>query len=400
MRGTGAPRSLYARRMERVGPSAIMELLKTTAGGDYISFASGLPDPTLYPADLIRGIADLVLTADGRAALQYGPAEGHPPLREYVAEMLRTRGLTDATPEHILITNGSQQALDLTARALLDPGDGVLIESPSYLAAIQAFDSYDAHYHAVPMTETGADLDQAAEALAGGGIKLAFTLPTFQNPMGVTTDLETRQRLAELAAEHRVAVLEDDAYHDLRYEGDPLPPVTALAQNPWAIYTGTFSKTIAPGLRVGYLYAQPEVVTRLSQLKQITDLHTGSFTQRIALEFCRQGHLQPAVTRLRDTYRSRLAVMQTALEEHAGGWMRWTRPQGGMFIFAWLPEGMDAMALLPRVMDAGVVYVPGKSFFPVDTGANTLRLNFVSADENAITAGIATLCRVLREAAP
>lgn len=382
---------MFARRMDRVTPSAIMELIKTTAAGDYISFASGLPDPAVYPVDLIRGLCDEVLTRDGRAALQYGAAEGYLPLRDYAAQMLRRRGLP-ATPEQVLITTGSQQALDLAARALLDPGDRVLIESPSYLAAIQTFDSYEADYLTLAMDEQGMDTESLPARPAA---RLLYTLPNFQNPTGLTLPEPRRHALAEWAAPADLAVLEDDAYHDLRYEGEALPPVTALAENPWAIYTGTFSKVIAPGIRVGYLYGSPEVVARIAQLKQITDLHTGSLTQRVAYRFCAEGHLETACRSLCETYRRRRDVMLEELERTLAGVVRWTRPQGGMFIWMTLPAGRGASELLGRCMERGVVFVPGASFHPRGGGENTLRLNFVSAGEEKIRAGVRILADTL-----
>jgi len=380
--------------MARVTPSAIMELIKTTAAGDYISFASGLPDPALYPVDTLRALTEEVLTQDGRAALQYGPAEGYPPLREYVAGLLRSRGL-DATPEHVLITNGSQQGLDLAARALLDPGDGVLLENPSYLAAVQAFDSYEARYVTVPLDSDGMVTAGLPQALAARP-KLVYTLPNFQNPTGITLGAERRRTLAEAASAAGVGVLEDDAYHDLRYEGAALPPVCALATNPWAIYTGTFSKTVAPGVRVGYLWADPALVTRLGQLKQITDLHTGSFTQRVIYRYCAEGHLEPGTRRFCDVYRIRRDALLDALTKEAAGLITWTRPAGGMFVWCTLPPERPAAELLRRAMERGVVFVPGLSFHAAGGGENTFRLNFVSATEDRIREGIRILGEVLR----
>jgi len=313
--------------------------------------------------------------------------------------MLRRRGLSDATPEHVLITHGSQQALDLAARAFLDTDDTVLLETPSYLAAIQTFDSYEAVYDAVPVDEEGMDVERAESRLRERRPKLIFTLPNFQNPTGLTQSLARRLRLAEWAAQQNLPLLEDDAYHDLRYEGESLPPVTALAKNPLALYTGTFSKTIAPGLRVGYLYAQPPLVARLAQLKQITDLHSNSFTQRMALRFCERGLLEPQIALFRRTYRARRDALLAALEQSLSGLATWTRPAGGMFVFVSLrPDRSqwDASALLPAAMERGVVYVPGASFHPDGGGANTLRLNFVSAEEEAIRRGVATLAEVVR----
>ena len=384
-----------ARRMQRVKASAIMELLKATAKGDYISFASGLPDPALFPTAALAEIAEDVLVHDGKAALQYGPAEGYLPLREWVAENLRKRGLSDATPEHILITQGSQQALDLVARAFIEPGAPVLLETPTYLAALQTFDSYEADYLIAPIDDEGMDVQQAAARIASRRPQLIFTLPNFQNPTGITQSLARRQQLAELAAEQGVALLEDDAYYDLRYEGEALPPVAALASNPLALYTGTFSKIISPGLRVGYVYAHPALIARLVQLKQITDLHTGSFTQRLVFQFCRRGLLHDQIARIQATYRSRRNALLDALESSLSHIATWTRPAGGMFLLVSLPTGMDAAGLLPDVMRRGVVYVPAAAFHPDGGGAHKLRLNFVSANEEAIRRGVLILADAL-----
>lgn len=383
--------------MGRVTASAIMELIKTTAAGDYISFASGLPDPALYPVERLRDLTDEVLTSDGRAALQYGPAEGYAPLRAFVAEMLTRRGLP-STPEEILITNGSQQGLDLAARALLDPGDRVVLESPSYLAAIQVFDTLEADYRTVPLDNAGMVIDALPRALAARP-KLVYTLPNFQNPTGLTMTRERRQALAEAAAAAGVAVIEDDAYHDLRFEGAALPPVCALAENPWTVYTGTFSKTVAPGLRVGYLRAPAVLVERLAQLKQVTDLHTGSLTQRVVYRYCERGYLEPGIRAFCDSYRERRDVLLEALEAQLPASVSWTRPQGGMFVFVTLPEERDAAELLRRTMARGVVFVPGASFFPdakEGRGMNSLRLNFVSASGERIREGARILGEVIR----
>ncbi|MCS6860674.1 MAG: PLP-dependent aminotransferase family protein [Abditibacteriales bacterium] len=384
----------FARRMQRVSASAIMELIKTTAGGNFISFASGLPDPSLFPARELRDITDDILTRDDNNALQYGAAEGFAPLRDWVAQRLRERGLK-ATAENVLITSGSQQALDLVARALLDAGDTVLMESPSYLAAIQAFDSYEVNYVTLPMDEDGMDTAALEKALASCSPKLIFTLPNFQNPTGITLSAERRQRVAELAAAKDIPILEDDAYYDLRYDGEPLPPIASLAENRWAFYTGTFSKTIAPGIRVGWVYGDADLIARLAQLKQITDLHSNSLTQRIAYEFCARGKLPGQIEFLCRAYKEKRDAMLTALQHSMPPSVRWTHPQGGMFLFLTLPDGQDGDALLPHAMERGVVFVPGASFHPNGGGANTVRLNFVSPPHQDIERGITLLAQTI-----
>jgi 2-aminoadipate transaminase len=297
----------------------------------------------------------------------------------------------------VLITHGSQQALDLAARAFLDPGDRVLLESPTYLAALQTFDSYGAQYEALPVDEDGILTTDLRRRLRETRPKLLFLLPNFQNPTGVTMALHRRQEVAEAAAEAGVPLLEDDAYHDLRYDGAPLPPVAALARNPAALYTGTFSKTIVPGIRVGYVAGAPVVIERLGQLKQITDLHSSSLGQRIALQFCLEGHLEPQITRLCAAYGQRRDAMLAALATHMAGRATWTHPRGGMFLLLTLPAGIDTASLLPQAMEAGVAFVPGGTFFPKGGGDHTLRLNFVSATPERIEEGVRILSDVIRE---
>jgi 2-aminoadipate transaminase len=375
-----------------------MELLKQTAGRRLISFGSGMPDPALFPMEAIRAIAAEVLEREGDAALQYGPAEGHPPLREWVADRLRAQGLPGSA-ENVLITNGSQQGLDLVARLFLDPEKIVVLEDPTYLAALQIFASLETNYDINHVNGEGVeDFTGVARRLRGRPPGLFYTLPNFQNPTGVTMSLERRQLLAETAAEVGVPVLEDDAYHDLGYDSDPPPGIAALAPNSLAVTTGTFSKTIAPGLRVGYLHTSPEIVARLAQLKQLTDLQAGSFTQRIVLEFCLRGYLDRQIPHLQNVYRARRDAMLAALDEHLAGIARWYRPGGGMFLLLWLPEGIDTTALLPQALERGVVYVPGAGFHAMGGGENTMRLNFVTESEERIRDGIALLAEVIRGA--
>ena len=399
-----------ASRMSRVAPSAIMELLKAAAAGGYINFASGLPDASLFPHDKVQAITADILADDWKDALQYGAAEGYPPLRELVAERLTQRGLR-ATADNILITHGSQQALDLAARLYLDKNNTVLIECPTYLAAIQAFDSYEVSYASVPLDKDGVDADDwinMLRKLVREEVQiLQFLLPNFQNPTGITLSMDRRGRIAEAAAELKVPLLEDDAYYDLRYEGENLLPISALADNPLAMYTGTFSKTIAPGIRVGWVYGSKNIISRMAQLKQICDLHSGSLTQRIAFEFCRRGFIDLQIQFLREVYGSKCNTMLQALEREMPDGISWTRPAGGMFLFLTLPEEIDCELLLKRAMKEKLMFVPGRSFFPSDNSrrdghsqlnsTNTLRLNFVSAEKKDIDCGISMLASLICE---
>lgn len=384
----------FAKRMERVAPSAIMELLKTAGSGDYISFASGLPDAALFPAAELRQIADRVLAEEASGALQYGPAEGYGPLRVWVAEHLRTRGFTEAQPDQVLLTSGSQQGIDLVARAFLDDGDRVSIESPTYLAALQVFDSFGVGYRSIPQDEEGMCMDAAEDALKSGS-RLLFALPNYQNPSGRTLTLARRTQLANLLDTANTVLLEDDAYYDLRYEGEALPPIGSLTQQGVALYSGTFSKSVVPGLRVGYLYGPKGVIERLTQLKQITDLHTGSLAQRILYRYLSECDWTAQIERLRSAYRVRRDLMLATLAEHMPAGISWTQPAGGMFIWMTLPEHLNASDLLEKALKRGLIFVPGQGFHPDGRGKNTLRLNFVSSTPEKIVAGVRLLAELL-----
>jgi len=380
--------------MKRVTPSDIMELLKTAGAGSYISFASGLPDPALFPVDELRLASDHVLSTDGGAALQYGPAEGYPPLREWIAKRLNNRGLR-VKEKNILITNGSQQALDLAARVYLNDGDAVCIENPTYLAALQIFDSCAAEYRTVSQDDDGMIVDDVERSLSTD-CKLLFALPNFQNPTGRTLSAERRKQLAAILDRSGTVLLEDDAYHDLCYDGPTLPPISSLTTIADTLYSSTFSKSIAPGLRVGYLCGPEHVISRLTQLKQIADLHTGSLTQRIVHWYVTEYDLDAQIEKLRAVYRSKRDVMLSALARSMPESVRWTRPAGGMFLWMTLPESIDGRALLGDAMSQGVMFVPGSGFHQNQQGSNTIRLNFVSAPADQIVSGISILAKLIK----
>ena len=386
-----------ARRMSSVRPSAIMELLKTAAGGDYLNLASGLPDASLFPVGEVREAAGHILTNDAAGALQYGAAEGFAPLRAWIAQRLRERGFISATPDSVLITNGSEQALDLSSRVLLDPGDGVCVESPTYAAALQTFDSCEVRYVVVRQDDEGMDVGVAATAIQNG-CNLVYTLPNFQNPTGRTLSQERRKYLAHVVGETGGALIEDDAYFDLRYEGESLPPVGSLMNAGTALYLGSFSKSIAPGLRVGFVHGPPELIERMTQLKQIADLHTGSLAQRLVFRFIADGHFDRHVDELRRAYRAKRDRMLSALETAMPSSVSWTRPAGGMFIWVSLPERIDADKLLDRAMERRLLFVPGSGFCADGSGRNGIRLNFASPTLPQIDEGISILAGILREA--
>jgi 2-aminoadipate transaminase len=377
---------------QRLRSSAIRDLLAVTAQPDVISFAGGLPAPELFPVAAVRESFDRVLRDQGAAALQYGPTEGHMPLREYIAEQLNTRGIA-AVPDQVLVTTGSQQALHLLGEVLLRRGSSAMIEAPSYVGALQAFTLREPRYVPIAMDAQGMIAAEAESWLASAAHmpSLIYTVATFQNPSGVTMSLPRRVALLEIANRHGVPIVEDDPYGDLRFEGDAVPSFRALPGGEDAIYLGTFSKTLTPGLRVGYAVAPRPLLARMILAKQAADLHTDSLSQRAVLDFCRHNDLTAHVRTLRETYRERRQAMLQAMDDHFPSDCRWTRPSGGLFTWVTLPEHLDATALLREAVKHKVVYVPGAAFFTDGSGANTLRLNFSHPSVEKIEEGIRRL---------
>ena len=384
----------YAKRMGRVQPSPIMDLIRVMGKRQVINFASGLPDPVGFPVERLREISAQVLAEDWKGGLQYGEAEGYRPLREWVAADLVQRGVPTAA-EQVLITNGSQQGIDLLARALLDPGDVVLTEQPSYLAALQVFDACEATVRAMPMDEDGVDAEATAAALRAPGVKLLYLMPNHQNPSGRTLAADRRRTVLRAAAATGVPVLADEAYLHLRY--DPGEPDLLAAADPQApvISVGTFSKTIAPGLRVAWTVGPAPLIERLALLKQVADLHTNSFSQRVVYRYLAAGDLPAQIARLRAAYRTKRDSFLAALDRHLGGRATWTRPGGGMFLLLRLAAGRSAGQVLPAALDQGVAFVPGAAFFPGGGGEDTMRLNFVSPPVAQIEDGVARLARAI-----
>jgi 2-aminoadipate transaminase len=386
---------LYADRTEGMRASDIREILKVTAQPEVISLAGGLPAPELFPIDEYRRAFEWVLETDGAVALQYGPSEGYRPLRALLAERLSGFGMP-STADDVLVTNGSQQALDLMGKIFLNPGDTVLVEKPTYLGALQAFNQYQATYAVVPMDEDGMRVDDVERALSsqratGQRIKFIYALPNFQNPTGRTMSLERRQRLVELANHFGVPIVEDDPYGELRYEGQALPTLKALDRHDSVIYLGTFSKILAPGFRLGWILAGPQVQETLLHGKQPSDLHTGMAQQMATYQVAKDGFVDAHVTRIKDFYRERRDVMLRAIEEHFPADARYTRPAGGLFVWAELPPHIDTRELLLDAIQEKVAFVPGQGFHPDFSGTNTMRLNFSNVPPDQLREGIRRL---------
>jgi len=395
--------SRYAQRAKNVRSSAIRELLKITQRPEIISFGGGLPAPDVFPVERFREACSKVLEKHGRLALQYGPTEGYEPLREMIARHTARYGVK-AKPEHVLITSGSQQALDLIGKLLINPGDRVLVEAPTYLGALQAFNVYGAEYVCVPSDNDGLRTD-LLEAPLRSGPKFMYVLPNFQNPGGTTLAEGRRHELVLLADRYGIPIIEDDPYGQLRYEGEHLTPLIVLDRENLrrdfsyvkgnVIYLSTFSKTLAPGLRLGWIVAPPDVIAKLVQLKQGADLHTSTFGQMVAYEVARDNYLDEHIKLIRRVYGERRNVMLEALEQYFPPEVTWTRPQGGLFLWVTLPEGMDSHQLFEAAIKENVAFVPGDSFYAAngyaEEGRRHLRLNFSNAQPDQIREGIRRL---------
>ncbi len=387
----------YALRTRTMTSSAIREILKITQMPDVISFAGGMPAPELFPVAEIEAAAHKVLAEHGPDSLQYSTTEGYAPLRQFLVDQMARYGIVTGV-DNVLITNGSQQGLDLIGKIFIDEGDVVLVEDPSYLGAIQAWTPYGATYATIPMDDQGMRMDVLERMLAEKRPKFIYALPNFQNPTGVSMPLARRQRLVDLASQYGVPIVEDDPYGALRYSGEHVAPILALDSHGDTLYLGTFSKTLAPGFRLGWVVAPTSVLQRLVQAKQGCDLHTATFSQMVVHEAIRDGFLDSHLGTLRRVYHHRRDVMLAALAEHFPPGITWTHPHGGLFLWVTLPEGMDSQALLPVAVAEKVAYVPGSPFFAKGGGQNTLRLNFSNAQPEQIQEGIARLGRVFAQA--
>lgn len=391
---------LLAQRARRMKPSALRQLLKATNRPGMISFAGGLPDPGLFPLNRIQAAVEAVLRRVGGKALQYGETEGVPELRDWIARRYSTDAMPLA-PDNVLVTAGAQQSLDLAGRVLLEEGDRVIVENPTYMAALLAWQPMGAEFLPVPADAEGMDVSEL-EPLLAQSPKMAYVIPNFHNPTGATLALERRERLIDSLRGRNVALFEDDPYAALRYSGEAPASLMQLDSHPddggHVIQAGTFSKTLMPGLRVGWSIGPRVVIERMGRAKQATDLHTSTFNQHIALELVNTGYLEEYIPRLRAAYRERRDLMIAALQEHFPKGSRWKTPEGGMFIWIELPERIKAGELLMRALENHVAYVPGEEFHLDGSGSNTIRLNFTKTPPPLIPEGIQRLAEVLNRA--
>ncbi len=381
----------FSERADQLQSSFIREILKITQQPEIISFAGGLPSPLTFPVDVMKASFDKVLSENGKVALQYGPTDGYLPLRQWIADSLSTDG-AKIVPEQVLMTSGSQQALDLLGKVLIDEGSRVLVETPSYLGALQAFSVYRPEFKSVETDEHGlvpSSLDKVA-----AGARLLYALPNFQNPTGRSLSVERRVELVETCARLGLPLIEDDPYGSLSYNGAPAPKMVAM--NPdGVIYMGSFSKVLTPGIRLGYVVAPLPLVRRLELAKQAADLHTSQLTQMVVYDVIKDGFLDQHIPNIRSLYGDQCKVMLEAMAQHFPASVQWTKPEGGMFIWVTLPKHINAMQLLDEAIAQKVAFVPGSPFYANEPETNTLRLSFVTVPPERIRVGVEILGKLI-----
>lgn len=386
----------FAKRAATLKASEIREILKLTEMPEVISFAGGLPAPELFPITEIASIAQDIFAKDGRAALQYSTTEGFPLLREIIATQRMKLAHVEATVDDILMTAGSQQGIDFCARLFLDDGDYVICEDPSYLGAINVFNTFHAKYLPIPMDEEGMIMEELEKTLkAYPQAKLIYTIPDFQNPTGRTMSVARRKRLVELATEFKIPVVEDNPYGELRFEGERFPAIKSFDQDGWVIYLGSFSKTFCPGYRIGWMCAKAEILSKFIMLKQVADLQCSTIAQREVAYYIQRYDLDKHIAVIIEVYKKRRDLMLASMAKYFPAEIKYTFPEGGLFTWVELKSDIDAAELLVEALKENVAFVPGAPFFPMGNTKNYLRLNYSNMPEERIVEGIQRLSQVL-----
>ena len=396
----------FAQRLNNVETSAIRELFKLLGKPGIISFAGGFPDSAMFDVEGIQHASQHVLAHEPGPALQYGATEGYPALREQLSQFMASKGVAGLSPEGLIVTTGSQQALDLIGKTMLDPQDTVIVEAPTFLATIQCFRLYGPRVIGAPIDAHGVDVEALEALVVKHKPKLIYLVPTFGNPSGAMLSLERRLKILELAVRHQVLVVEDDPYGDL-YFGEPPPPsLLALSERvpgsrEWLAHCGSLSKVLSPGLRVGWLIAPPELLSRATMCKQFSDAHTSTFAQATAAQYLKSGRMPATLDKVRQVYARRAQAMGAALQRELGAAVRFTQPQGGLFFWAYLTGAggapSDGQVLAKLAIDKGVAFVPGAPFYADQPDTSSLRLSFATADEAKIDEGMGRLGRAVRE---
>jgi 2-aminoadipate transaminase len=394
----------FAKRLDNVETSAIRELFKLLGKPGIISFAGGFPDSAMFDVEGLREASQRALQEEPGGALQYGATEGSEPLRTQLAAFERSKGVTDLEPHQLIVTTGSQQALDLLGKTMIDPGDKVIVEGPTFLATIQCFRLYGADVQSAPIDAHGVQVDKLEEMIRQHKPKFVYLIPTFGNPSGALLSLERRRKILELAVKYQVLVVEDDPYGDLYFGEAPPPSILALSKDvpgsrEWIAHCGSMSKVLSPGLRVGWLVAQPELLAKATMCKQFSDAHTSTFAQATAAQYLKSGRMPATLKNVRQKYGERARTMAESLRSELGDAIEFTEPQGGLFFWARLTGNggkiKDAGEFAKRAIEQGVAFVPGAPFFAKDADPATLRLSFATADVGKIREGMARLAKAL-----
>jgi len=394
----------FADRLDNVETSAIRELFKLLGKPGIISFAGGFPDPAMFDVEGIREASNAALANEPGAALQYGATEGYQPLREQLAAFMTSKGSQNLTADNLIVTTGSQQALDLLGKTMISPGDKVIVEGPTFLATIQCFRLYGAHLISAPIDANGVQVDKLEALIAEHKPKLVYLIPTFGNPSGAMLSLERRKQVLELAVRYQTLVVEDDPYGDLYFQDAPPPSLLALSHTvpgsrDWLAHCGSLSKVLSPGLRVGWLVAPPDLLGKATMCKQFSDAHTSTFAQATAAQYLKAGRMPATLARVRSVYAQRAEAMGEALRRELGAAIEFVPPQGGLFVWARLTgaggKSTDGAALAQRAIEKGVAFVPGVPFYATNPDRATLRLSFATADPQKIAEGVARLGQAL-----
>ncbi|RPI19106.1 MAG: PLP-dependent aminotransferase family protein [Ignavibacteriae bacterium] len=389
-------KNLFADRMENVPASFIREILKFTQSKDVISFAGGLPNPAFFPVEDIKKSAVKVLEADGTRVLQYAETEGHLPLREYISDYMLRRKNLKVPVEEIQITNGSQQAIALICKTFLNKGETVVLERPSYLGAIQAISFYEPEFHTVELEDDGINIEELESTLEAHPAKLFYSVPNFNNPSGITWSLEKRQEVARILSNHEMIYFEDDPYYEVRYEGEHLPSVKSFYDKN-VILTSSFSKMVAPGFRIGWICAQKDLMEKIVISKQAADLQPGTFAQRVLHQYLTDYNIENHLVKIRETYKRQKDKMVEMMKQELPEEVKFTNPQGGMFLWATMPENASCRDVLSITIEKKVVFVPGDTFYVDGKGFNCMRLNFSNSPEEKIVKGVKILADAMKE---
>lgn len=388
--------TLLSEGIKATPPSFVRSILKAASEPGVISFAGGLPNPVSFPQEELLHSMERMVKTYGSRVFQYSITAGLPELRQYIADRYHRIFGLNLTMDNIIITTGSQQALDLIGKVLLDKGNGVIVEKPTYLAAIQAFSMQQPVFYPITLTEEGMDPEELEAALQNP-VKFLYAIPNFQNPTGLTYSAGNRERIYEILNKHKVVFIEDDPYGELRFEGERLPYIGA-GKLPNSILLGTFSKTVTPGMRIGFLISEnKELLKHITVAKEASDLHTNIFAQYVIWDYLKNNDLDIHIAKITELYRKQARAMTQAMDRYFPSSAKYTRPRGGMFLWVTLPEGVSAMSLFPKALEKQVAFVPGDPFYTDAKNTNTMRLNFTNADPETITEGIRRLGDLLKE---